>query len=298
MTSSKYRSLWDKLPVKIKTIIVKKADIVTRFLNNDMPAAEIAGHGIKIWRLVFEWDLVDIDFGLLPSEHLPTMHNGLGLVKSKQMYQKLCLLRPDLIKADLLEAYLLSDRDQLKRFLSPSTVTAETVLTTLSSALINIVLRNEWIEELPSWWIQSYNTDNHNQMVRIFVLACCMGHVNVARTLYNEASSQGDNSSKSAIRKALEFAANFGNRDGVAYLLSLPQVDHIPCVNQPLRNALNNGHNDIVKMLLKSSHDRYPQSVVEGGFSDIFVKACQDGNSTAVETLLALPEYFPISTVK
>ncbi|KAJ3329246.1 hypothetical protein HDU76_008298 [Blyttiomyces sp. JEL0837] len=314
-------SLWDDIPTEIKTIIISKSDIVTRFLNNDMSVDEIGKYGNRIWRLVFEWNLVDIDLRLLPPPHLPTIHNGLRLVKSKQMYEKLCMLRPDLIKSDLLKSYLESNDLWLwinedvsqsqnseeslqehtwawvrrpfiqhrteKNKASQSKVSNETVLTELSSALINIVLCNEWNEELPSWWLQN---DNINHWPRVFFIACCLGHIKLAKTLCDLAFRHFQKCIGSVVLFALTFTTQFGNRDAVAYLLSLRVVDPTSFDNQPLRNAFFNHDFDILKMLLDGCHIQFTR---EKGFEDIFTKACQHGDFKAVEYLLGLQEYFP-----
>ncbi|KAJ3307721.1 hypothetical protein HDU76_004418 [Blyttiomyces sp. JEL0837] len=280
----------------IKTVIINKSDLVTRCLNNDLSALEIEKYGNKIWRLVFEWNLVDFDLSLIPQQHLPTIHNGLGLVKSKQMYKKLALLRPDLIQINVLKSLLQSEKD--RRWLLPSLEpsTDQTELTTLSLSLVNILLRNEWFDELPYWWNPIYSTDDdHPQLVRIFFMASCMGHVNIARSLYNRAQlNANENSLEWVTRKALEYVSKFGNQEGVEFLLSLPfDNPATPFGNNPLSYALYNCHTDILKMLLKSFRHRYPQHTFESGFTDLVVMACQNDNVKAVDTLLGLTEYFP-----
>ncbi|KAJ3330445.1 hypothetical protein HDU76_005656 [Blyttiomyces sp. JEL0837] len=84
------------------------------------------------------------------------------------------MLRPDLIKLDLLKTY-----QQSFDFLEP-----ESILIELSSAVFNIRLRNQWMQDLPSWWVQIYITDDNTQKLRIFRMACCMGHVDIARSIY------------------------------------------------------------------------------------------------------------------
>ncbi|KAJ3330447.1 hypothetical protein HDU76_005658 [Blyttiomyces sp. JEL0837] len=102
----KHHSLWVDLPIEIRSDIINKSDVLTRHLNNDLTTEEIKVHGNEIWRIVFENDLVDVDLSLLPQHHLPNIDNGLGLVRSKEMYQRLGELRPDLLNNDSLKSYL------------------------------------------------------------------------------------------------------------------------------------------------------------------------------------------------
>ncbi|KAJ3317839.1 hypothetical protein HDU76_001035, partial [Blyttiomyces sp. JEL0837] len=205
---------------------------------------------------------------------------------------KLCLLIPDLIKLDMLRSYL--ETDQLWECLAPVSTSNETLLTELSSGFINILIRNQWIEELPLWWTQIYNTDTNTIQIRIFFMACCLGHTKVARSLLTDTFSP-DYDTRSATFFALNFASNYGNSDAVEYLLSLPFVDPAPQFNRPLKNALNTGHIDIVKMLLKRCHSQSGQRRVKRGFEDIFLHVCYEGTVDALEILLGLPEYFPTS---
>ncbi|KAJ3327029.1 hypothetical protein HDU76_012423 [Blyttiomyces sp. JEL0837] len=117
-----------------------------------------------------------------------------------------------------------------------------------------------------------------------------MGQTNLAKDLQQQLLCHYQNDIDTVLTFALNVTTKFGNRNGVAYLLSLPSVDLAAVGDIPLKHALFNSHTDILKMLLDGYRDR---STRDQKFQDIFAKGCLDGNITAVKTLLSLSQYFP-----
>ncbi|KAJ3305765.1 hypothetical protein HDU76_004950 [Blyttiomyces sp. JEL0837] len=65
--------------------------------NNRLAHEEIKTKATDIWNEAFDQDWQG-DLELLPQDGIPTIFNGLGKVKSRSMYNRLCSLRPDLAR--------------------------------------------------------------------------------------------------------------------------------------------------------------------------------------------------------
>ncbi|KAJ3290326.1 hypothetical protein HDU76_007407 [Blyttiomyces sp. JEL0837] len=99
-------NLWTRIPLEIKNSIMSQADPLTNYLNNPTPANLTVSQARSVWIEAFRQDW-DGDLTLLPKYGLPSIHTGLGYVKSRSMYDRLCQLRPDLChpKATHLQVY-------------------------------------------------------------------------------------------------------------------------------------------------------------------------------------------------
>ncbi|KAJ3281271.1 hypothetical protein HDU76_008962, partial [Blyttiomyces sp. JEL0837] len=86
----------NKLPTELIDIIfTNHADILSQYLNNRLSDEEIKNRATDIWVETFDQDWTG-DLQRLPQHGFPTIFNGLGKVKSRSMYKRLCILRPDL----------------------------------------------------------------------------------------------------------------------------------------------------------------------------------------------------------
>jgi hypothetical protein len=93
-------SIFYHLPNDLKRNVFDQADPLTQYLNDygsyqhhlvNQPNNQHLA--IEIWRAAFEQDW-DGDIAVLPRTCLPHIHNGLDLVKSRRMYDRLCSLFP------------------------------------------------------------------------------------------------------------------------------------------------------------------------------------------------------------
>ncbi|KAJ3286695.1 hypothetical protein HDU76_007941, partial [Blyttiomyces sp. JEL0837] len=158
-------NIWDTLPIEVRSQIISKCYVLTRHLNNVLTAEEIDQHGNEIWKIVFENDLVDLYLSLLPQDHLPDVDNGLGLVKSKEMYQRLGELRPDLMNNNSLKAYLEYDKLWNRNC--------------FENDHQGIPLRHQLSDYIPEWW-------SRIDQQRTCAFACCFNHADLAKHLLED----------------------------------------------------------------------------------------------------------------
>ncbi|KAJ3316236.1 hypothetical protein HDU76_001957 [Blyttiomyces sp. JEL0837] len=173
----RYTNHLDKLSPELYSLILNYADTLTRFLNNHIPEHMVGEPDVmvEIWCQAFKMDWQG-DLRLLPFGGFPDVRNGLCLVQSKSMYRRVCELRPDLNRNDILRAYFINDSrrgwvvfgsdsingafsnefddDYSKTDLEGIDMLGDRLgysvplISTLYKHLINVPLRNGWLEEL------------------------------------------------------------------------------------------------------------------------------------------------------
>ncbi|KAJ3294900.1 hypothetical protein HDU76_006910, partial [Blyttiomyces sp. JEL0837] len=219
-------SLWDTLPIEIKSLIISKCDPFTRYLNNDITDEELEQNGNEIWNIVFETDLVVFNLSLLPHDRIPKIDNGLALVRSKQMYIKLCQIRPDLLDTTSLERYLVGEDywDYWKAgdFKRMNNTRSYVNLKHLCDRLFHIPLRHMWIEYFPT---EVEATDKRYWAMdrsRLLIVACHFGHTEFVKHLVQDLhNDEGINECFNNVGLAcLELAVNSGHAGIVEFLIS------------------------------------------------------------------------------
>ncbi|KAJ3316489.1 hypothetical protein HDU76_001758, partial [Blyttiomyces sp. JEL0837] len=323
MTSQKEKrrsiSLWDELPIEIRSDIIARCDVLTRHLNNDLTNDEIKMHGTEIWKIVFDKDLVHLNIlSLLPLDQLPNIYNGLGLVRSEQMYQSLCKLippqqtviwdnyvkpvdfkespsqcsefmRPDRINNnDLLKGYLENDHiwnAYLERRYGASLEIGPTgykQLDAISHLLIHIPLRQLWLHHLPDWFDKMDRT-------RLFTIACCFGHTDLAKHVLKGINNTPEDINeflKNIGTDCLQKASEKGFSDTVKFLISFDSFYTNETRHHALKLACFNGHAEIVTILTTS----FTNYELSKHFNRIYQAACQVDNVTAVRIIFAHSE--------
>ncbi|KAJ3331837.1 hypothetical protein HDU76_002085 [Blyttiomyces sp. JEL0837] len=266
------KSIWDFIPTKVKQRILSHTDPLTRYLNNDLTGEEVDKYGSEIWRIAIETES-DGDLINLAAKHFPTIKTGLDLVKSKEMYIRLCTIRPDLLLTGHLQnmvrpmqwAWKVKSRYSLNSMLQ---FHLERLVDALSNLLIHIPLREEWLEMIPVLL--------KNDKVILFCIAACFGHGRLLRSLLKDKYLQNHNdlplaatiSLKYSIKlrydyagydDALFFAAANGHAEVVKLLLSVDGLDIDIDVDMDgetvLCHAAEHGHLDIIKILLDAGAD-------------------------------------------
>ncbi|KAJ3412456.1 hypothetical protein HDV05_000710 [Chytridiales sp. JEL 0842] len=86
-------SLWDTLPPELHHHILAHTDPLTRYLHNPTQPFTDA-ETLRIWTDAFRIDWPG-DLHLLPSSGFPNVFTGLLEVRSRQMYERLCTLKPE-----------------------------------------------------------------------------------------------------------------------------------------------------------------------------------------------------------
>ncbi|KAJ3316875.1 hypothetical protein HDU76_001503, partial [Blyttiomyces sp. JEL0837] len=97
-SSAKVHNIWDdRLPTEIKDAIFAETDILTRYLNGLLTEDDIENNATEIYCEAFRQDW-DGDLSLLPQDQgFPKMdEDGLLLIRSRSMYQRVCQIQPDL----------------------------------------------------------------------------------------------------------------------------------------------------------------------------------------------------------
>ncbi|KAJ3285582.1 hypothetical protein HDU76_008115, partial [Blyttiomyces sp. JEL0837] len=86
-----------RLPTEIINVIFHHCDPLAQLLNNRFSESEIDdAKATSIWNEAFDQDWPG-NLDLLPQHGFPSIRNGLGNVKSRSMYDRLCEIRPDLV---------------------------------------------------------------------------------------------------------------------------------------------------------------------------------------------------------
>ncbi|KAJ3294901.1 hypothetical protein HDU76_006911 [Blyttiomyces sp. JEL0837] len=267
-------SLWDTLPIEIKSYIISKCDSFTRYLNNDITDEELEQNGNEIWNIVFQMDLVDFDLKLLRLHYLPKIYNGLALVRSEQMYQNLCQLKPDLFDTGSLEKYLIDeycwDYWTTASFEILIYTDCYQGLVDLSDRLIHIPLRRLWVHCFPEWF---QNMD----WSRLFTVACHFGHVEFARYLLKGVDNYDDASDflRDVGLACLELAVNSGHGDIVRLLISFKSYYTGEKCKSALKRACEKGSSEIISTL----YTAFDPSGLEIELNKIFRTLCLAYNS-------------------
>ncbi|KAJ3308408.1 hypothetical protein HDU76_003977, partial [Blyttiomyces sp. JEL0837] len=307
---------WDhNSPSKTKTNsqITTKSNLLTRYLNNDLTPQEIETHGTELWRIVFEEDLVDLDLNLLPQHHLPTIHNGLKLVKSRIIYEKLCRYRPDLIKTDVLMTYLGSDSlwkwiessDHITKY-SESEISNNRILNELSSSFIQLPIYHQWTDILPPNWQDIFNSNN-KLTSRIFIMSLSLGYTDLAKSLLPHLlRKQSWLSLLHATLFALESSCENGNLENAKFLLSFKFGTEVTLNKDELV------HSSLIKPLmgdvpenLANLHDIVSTTIdlekqkpsAENWLRLYLLTQCYKNNVVAVQTLLQALESYQTADV-
>ncbi|KAJ3311057.1 hypothetical protein HDU76_003223 [Blyttiomyces sp. JEL0837] len=248
MPQQRPRSLWDLLPIEIKSNIISRCEPVTRYLNNDLPNTEIESHGEEMWKIVLEQDILDFNLNVLPQSEFPNIYYGLGLVKSEQMYKNLCNLRSDLTNTDKLKRYFQNDRlwnwrehpmgDYDERAARPADYVSG-----LSTLLVHIPLRNLWWNHIPNWFLEKQRT-------RLFAFACFFGHTNLAKYLFDEvAEHDREKFLKDIDMECLQKVSQYGDLATVNFLISLNSSYINDSSYWALDGACKRGRVEVVKVL-------------------------------------------------
>ncbi|KAJ3307700.1 hypothetical protein HDU76_004435 [Blyttiomyces sp. JEL0837] len=232
-------SLWDTLPSEIKNNILNQCDLVTRFLNDDLTHDFITKHGSEILKVLFKENLVDVDLNLLPQSSFPTTKTGLLLVTSKEMYHKLCILKHNLVDPKPLKEYLETDHlwawlDNENNYHSKMR-TISFLSSSCHQLLVNIPLYHMWIDEFPDWW-------NDMEDIKKFVMACDIGHTNLARSLITDIQNHVQYSV--AFNYGFERVCLNEHLESVKLLLSYSSEDDIRLITSQIAIALDATHHE------------------------------------------------------
>ncbi|KAJ3286317.1 hypothetical protein HDU76_007992, partial [Blyttiomyces sp. JEL0837] len=193
------------------------------YLNNRLSEEQINQHAHQIWILAIKFNYTE-DLTLLPTS-LPNVRNGLADVSSRDFYQRLCNLRPDLagtnIVTELINAKFLwgwlqpnyrpdvLEEDPFdgfsiffevvtRRVAAPMMIHKE-----LISMLLHIPLRQYWTDD-PSF-IEFCKLDK----IEVFVIAGCFGHVKLFYQLLDELMSLPEDRLQSIIETPLSTVCNY-----------------------------------------------------------------------------------------
>ncbi|KAJ3289011.1 hypothetical protein HDU76_007591, partial [Blyttiomyces sp. JEL0837] len=209
------------------------ADLWTRFLNGRLSKQAIETNAIELWNQAFDCDWSG-DLQLLPQDGLPTTLTGLCKVKSRSMYDRLNILRPDLAGiTDALKVFIRSnhrygyftplhfrpvilledDDDEIEvgRTKAKDRFYRKLELDQLSGFLIHIAMRLCWMEDLEPW-VGKYP-------MQFLKLGVRMGHCDLVVRMWDVLDIDG-------IERSLRFSFDFledigenGNLDLLKHML-------------------------------------------------------------------------------
>ncbi|KAJ3315522.1 hypothetical protein HDU76_002171, partial [Blyttiomyces sp. JEL0837] len=103
-------SLWDSLPQELKDNVFAFCDPLTLYINGLLPLSDTHKDRNRTFEMSWKADLT-----LLPTFGFPTLFNGLCKVTSRNLYERLCILRPDLdhrvpgIAKDMIDIFVIND---------------------------------------------------------------------------------------------------------------------------------------------------------------------------------------------
>ncbi|KAJ3327030.1 hypothetical protein HDU76_012424 [Blyttiomyces sp. JEL0837] len=213
------------------------------------------------------------------------------MVKSKEMYRKLCALQPDLSNNTQFKKFLKSD--ELWQWVKEFSYTAlvpishEEIRQDLSTSFIHIALRHVWMSELALWW-------QHIDKLRIFTLACCFGHVELANSVLEHVCR--NMYLKDICDYCFEKAADGGYVETIKFLVSLKKYVKIGSteIKNGFAAALFYGYHDIAKILYESGNI-YVESFITSS-NDLWrqnsvLAAVRNGKIEIVKLLLGTKEF-------
>ncbi|KAJ3327149.1 hypothetical protein HDU76_012315, partial [Blyttiomyces sp. JEL0837] len=269
-------SLWDAIPTEIKSSIITSSDPLTRYINHDLTQQEIELYATEIWRIAFQIDY-NGDLGHLPQDHFPNIHNGLKCVRSRDMYHRLCDLKPSLANWDHLKNVAIDRSKQCECSRNETLQCWKPMRVCLVfKLLVHIPIVNGWMDELPDWW---HGIDPF----KLLRLACSIGHLHMVTSLLanHDMKSQDSN-----LNEAFQEAARFGYLDIMQFLWEADiGIDVSEGDFYVMENAAENGHVDVVSFLL----DKCVLASLHGGNEwskkDTFKLACIYGHTDVVKVL-------------
>ncbi|KAJ3318064.1 hypothetical protein HDU76_000945 [Blyttiomyces sp. JEL0837] len=306
-------SHWDRLPTEVKTNIFKHSDPLTKHLNNQQISNEVSSYdqGQEAWKhaLKSNWNG---DFSLLPKYPFPTIETGLEYVTSKQIYKKLCVLRPDLVIEEPLTLipYDLRKRDipanqvnkmphraplrnstRRKDRLQMSFVNNffdQKVYNKFDSLLIHVALRQFWLDELPGWCLES-SDEMFKERLTLFKIcafygAVEFGNLECVKVMIDNCDlmKRGIGLSSYTVDRSLRTVCQKGYTELLELLLK--PADLYPTFYQFISDAARGGSVDILKRLLE--HSKFQWSERTGGFMEVLKLAATGGHVDIVNYLL------------
>jgi hypothetical protein len=289
---------WQSQPTEIRDRILDSTDILTQYLNNYGRYQHHLIHNspqlsIDVWKtaLTSNWDG---PLSNLPRRYIPTIHNGLDLVKNRSMYLRLCEAFPE----DVWEYTTFEPCDSRKRPELPDDFPAFDSY----YGLIHIAMRNEWFDliglnnicpfKLYEWatsgvhWklfehlrVEGFCSDHEsfNELMRNFVWSAARhGYLDLLKELH--AMEVYDND---FTREAMDYAAYGGHLDVVKFLRENRGEG---CSNLAQEYASFFGYFDIFVYI----HDQYPVygvnsgsfAAIKGGSLRIFEYICNHSSYT------------------
>ncbi|KAJ3323437.1 hypothetical protein HDU76_013631 [Blyttiomyces sp. JEL0837] len=177
-TSRKRINLWDILSPELKDFIFQFTDPLTCQLNNRLSPGKTIFYSIEIWREAFRSDL-NGNLHLLPSTRLPSIKNGLLLVKSRSMYEGLSKVMPDLTNFDLIKHDLASTH-----ILGVDSKLGKDLYKALTPCAIHIAMRHCWMDEIEKFCKTALGHLNATaQRKALADIAMVFGHLNLFKHL-------------------------------------------------------------------------------------------------------------------
>ncbi|KAJ3286316.1 hypothetical protein HDU76_007991 [Blyttiomyces sp. JEL0837] len=193
--SSLASSRWDTLPTEMKDQIISNTSIPTRFINSyPLTKAEIDANAHDIWLAVIKTNSWNLDLSVLPEKSFPTILNGLDQVTSREGYKRLCEMRPDLAGIDYVKQRLSAYRLQQLAYTDNALEDSHTlfvwarvnVYSLLPKPLINIAMRNCWMDELNNVF-----DNNLDDLYQLLMAGSC-GHLKLFQHLFNKVFKDQD----------------------------------------------------------------------------------------------------------
>ncbi|KAJ3284097.1 hypothetical protein HDU76_008352, partial [Blyttiomyces sp. JEL0837] len=295
MTAASTSSLWDRLPPEIQHQILLHTDYLTRYLNGILTPEEIYQYGIEIWKTAFKYDWQG-DLAILPQNKLPTIRDGLNLVHSKAMYNRLCISRPDLTGLNSLVEIL--DRSYLWTWMFPSkeiwsalSMFSSTIYNCYSwnSAMIHIPMMLFWMEEINQLMAIIKTTEDK---IKLITIAALFGYSRLLKHLLDDLPSMLSNETRfrpmgELYSFILAAAAAGGNIVVFDNVYRLDGVNPTAFYNQPFRFACQFGQLEIVERFLALNPVGF--NAADAGNAAISA-ASQGGYTDIVRTLLKMGE--------
>ncbi|KAJ3328388.1 hypothetical protein HDU76_010056, partial [Blyttiomyces sp. JEL0837] len=175
---------YNKVPAEIQSSIVKFSGPFTWFINGTLTEDEIKKYKDAIWieALSINWEG---DLTLLPPDPI-IIYDELAIVTSRTLYENLGALKPewkdlDEIQNDFKDAtkwkWSEFESDDF-HLAAQQDLFFQNVLYKLQQRLIQIPLRNLWMEEIPDWMKQDKQ--------KLFCLAACFNHYKLLQMMLVE----------------------------------------------------------------------------------------------------------------
>ncbi|KAJ3316394.1 hypothetical protein HDU76_001838 [Blyttiomyces sp. JEL0837] len=280
-----FTSLWDFLPQELKSKIIHLTDPLTRYLNQDLTPLEITNLGIEIWKQVFiqEWNYGDLDIFLPIIARFPDISNGLYLVNTRSMYQRLLRVRggESASTVDMVGLFM-KELDFNHRICGKIK---------FDSALVHVAMRHCWLDEV-------YHVIANDQMNNgLIVIASHYGHEMFLESLLEKQGKKGE-SEKGMVRAVeetvskdvIQMAFVEGVRKGYVRIVNVlldygkDVIDFdADKVHYAIGQACENGYIDVIKLLLS-----IPSPGIDFNFENQYPirVAASNGHAEVVSALL------------